>query len=149
VARDLTVAWELLTAVTRARQHLATGRPMIWAKVRLPTAEHFSILNVAADRGPWRDSSLDQTDAVVIRVSIETLLKDGRRLTSCLDVVAGPNRWMVQPYIMLADPAARLVWTGEMIEHDDSAGFSDFVDSAAQNLVNATLGLDFANIDAL
>ncbi|MGA3030716.1 MAG: hypothetical protein ABSE58_08280 [Candidatus Limnocylindrales bacterium] len=149
MARDLTVAWELLMVVTRARQILATARPQIWEKARLPTAEHFTIVKASDDRGPWREWNLNGPEAVVVRVSIETLLTDGRRLASCLDVVAGPTRWLALPYIMLTERVPRLVWAGPTTELDESAGFAGFVDSAANSLVKATVELDFGGVDAL
>lgn len=148
MARDLTVAWELLVAVARARQILATARPQIWQKARLPTAEHLSIVKASADRGPWREWNLSGPESVIVRLSLETLLVDGRRLTSCLDVVTSPTRWLALPYIMLADQPPQLVWAGPTTELDESAGFAGFVDSAASNLVKATLELDFGNVGA-
>lgn len=149
MARDLTVAWELLTAVTRARAVLASVRPMIWEKARLPTAEHFLIVKPSGDRGPLQESSVNGTEAVVMRVSIETLLLDGRRLSSCLDILVSPNRWLAQPYIMLADKASQLVWAGQTTQRADSADAFGFMDSAARSLVDATIGLDFASVAAL
>lgn len=147
MARDLSVAWELLTAVTRARQQLATARPLIWEKARLPTAEHTQIVKASADGGRWRASSAIDADQVIMRVSLETHLGDGRRLTSCLDIVASPRRWVTQPYITLADGTERLLWEGKAAEREDSADFAESVDSAARSLLNATMGLNFADID--
>lgn len=145
MAHDLTAAWEFLTAATRARQRLAVARPLIWDKARLPTAEHVAILrsSAAGDRGrpPGADA-----EVISIRVSLETLLKDGRRLASCVDLVAEPQRWRVRPYIVLGDAAERPLWEGQAIDQEDSTGFADAVDSAAYALLEATLNLDFAAI---
>jgi len=147
MARDLTVAWELLTAVTRARQQLATARPLIWEKARLPTAEHTIIVKASADGNRWRRSDANGTDEVVMRVSLETHLLDGRHLTSCLDIVASPQRWRAQPYITLADGTDQLLWEGQASERDDPADFAESVDSAARSLLRATMALDFTDID--
>jgi hypothetical protein len=147
MARDLTVAWELLTAVTRARQQLAAARPMIWEKARLPTAEHTVIVKASVDGDRWRRSNVNGTDQVVMRVSLETHLADGRRLMSCLDIVASPRRWQAQPYITLADGTERLIWEGQTSEKEDSTNFADSVDSATRSLLDATMDLDFSDID--
>lgn len=147
MARDLAAAWELLTAVTRARQQLAAARPLIWEKARLPTAEHTVIVRASADGDRWRASNVNGTDQVVMRVSLETHLPDGRRLTSCLDIVAGPRHWRAQPYITLADGVEQLIWEGQASERDDPADFAESVDSAARSLLAATMSLDFSDID--
>lgn len=147
MARDLAVAWELLTAVTRARQQLAAARPLIWDKARLPTAEHTVIVKASADGDRWRRSNVNGTDQVVMRVSLETHLKDGRRVMSCLDIVASPRRWQAQPYITLADGTERLIWEGRASEKEDPASFAESVDSAAKSLLDATMDLDFSDID--
>ena len=147
MARDLTVAWELLTAVTRARQHLATARPLIWEKARLPTAEHTVIVKASADGDRWQQPNDNGSDQVVMRVSLETHLADGRRLTSCLDIVASPRHWRAQPYITLADGVERLIWEGQASDKDDPSSFAESVDSAARNLLDATMNLDFSDID--
>jgi hypothetical protein len=146
MARDLTVAWELLTAVTRARAQLASARPMIWEKARLPTSEHTLIVKASAIER-WKHVSINGTDQVVMRVSLETLLKDGRRLASCLDIVASPRHWTAQPYITLADGVNRLIWEGKASEKDDPASFAETVDRAAKSLLDATMKLDFGDID--
>jgi hypothetical protein len=147
MARDLTVAWELLTAVTRARQHLATARPLIWEKAHLPTAEHTIIVKAPADGIRRQESSVNATDQVVMRVSLETHLVDGRRLMSCLDIVASPHRWKAQPYITLADGVERRIWEGQSADKDDPSSFAESVDSAARSLLDATMSLDFSDID--
>jgi hypothetical protein len=147
MARDLTVAWDLLTAVTRARQQLASARPLIWEKARLPTAEHTIIVKASADGDRWKQSGSSGTDQIVMRVSLETLLADGRRLTSCLDIVASPRRWRTQPYITLADGVEKLIWEGQTSEREDPASFAESVDSAAKSLLTATMGLDFSDIE--
>jgi len=147
VARDLTAAWELLTAVTRARQQLATARPLIWEKARLPTAERAVIVKASADGNRWRQSNGNGADQVVMRVSLETHLLDGRCLTSCLDIVASPYRWRAQPYITLVDGTERLLWEGQASERDDPALFAESVDTAARSLLSATMSLDFTDID--
>lgn len=144
MARDLTVAWELLTAVTRARQALASARPLIWERARLPTAEHFLIFKATADRRLLEAGT--GPDEVVVKVSLETHLMDGRRLNSCLDIVASPSRWRALPYITLADGGEHIFWEGPATDRDDAAGFWEFVDTAAQSLLNATMALDFGNI---
>ena len=136
MARDLTAAWEFLNGATRARQRLAAARPLIWDRVRLPTAEHVAILRSApAGAG---------AEVISIRVSLETLLKDGRRLASCVDLVAEPQRWWVRPYIVLGDATERPLWEGQAIDREDSTGFADAVDSAAYAVLEATLNLDLA-----
>jgi hypothetical protein len=146
MARDLAVTWQLLTAVTRARQQLASARPLIWEKARLPTAERMLIVKASAAGERWSRTN-NGSDQVVMRVSLETLLKDGRRLESCLDIVASPQHWTTQPYIMLGDGAQRLIWEGMSSEKDDPAGFDESVDSAARSLLDATMKLDFSDID--
>lgn len=143
MSRELTVAWELLNAVARARQQLATVRPMIWERERLPTAERMVIVKASADGDRWRQS--DGDDRVVIRVSVETHLRDGRRVTSCLDIVATPQRWFAQPYITLAGEKEQLLWEGPRSEQDDPAAFVESVDTAAKNLLDATMGIDFSD----
>jgi hypothetical protein len=147
MARDLSVAWELLTLVTRARQQLATARPLIWEKARLPTSEHTLIVKASAAGERWQSTNENGTDQILMRVSLETLLKDGRRLASCLDIVASPRRWAAQPYITLADGVNRLIWEGKQAEKDDPASFAETVDKAARSLLDATLKLDFGEID--
>jgi hypothetical protein len=147
MARDLTVAWELLTAVMRARQQLSAARPLIWDKAHLPTAERMAIVKASTDGDRWRQSNADGADQVVMRVSLETHLKDGRRVTSCLDIVASPRRWQAQPYIKLTDGIERLIWEGRTSEKEDPARFADSVDSATKSLLDATVALDFTDID--
>lgn len=146
MARDLTAAWEFLTAATRARQRLATARPLIWDRARLPTAEHTAIVRTApaGERG-WPAGGRE-TDQIAIRVSLETVLKDGRRLISCLELAASPRRWRARPYIALGDSAEGPLWEGQAVERDDYTGFADAVDSAAYALLEATTSLDFAAI---
>jgi hypothetical protein len=146
MARDLAAAWEFLTAVTRARQQLALARPLIWEKARLPTSEHTLIIKASAAGERWSRSN-NGSDEVVMRVSLETLLKDGRRLTSYLDIVASPRHWTTQPYIMLGDGDQRLIWEGKASEQEDPASFAESVDSAARSLLDATMKLDFTDID--
>lgn len=136
MARDLTAAWEFLTGATRARQRLAAARPLIWDRARLPTAERIAILR----------SSPADAEVISIRVSLETLLKDGRRLASCVDLLAEPHRWRVRPFIVLGDATERPLWEGQAIDREDSTGFADAVDSAAYAVLEATLNLDFASI---
>jgi hypothetical protein len=147
MARDLTTAWDFLTAVMHARLRLAAARPLIWEKVRLPTAEHMSILRIVPEVNPGRPGNGSDTEHIAIRVTLATHLKDGRRLISCLDVSASPRRWRVQPYITLTEGGDRLLWEGQALERDDSSGFADAVDAAAIGLTDATLSLDFADID--
>lgn len=147
MARDLTAAWEFLTGATRARQRLATARPMIWDRARLPTAEHTTVVRPlpAGDRGPAPGPT--DTDPITIRVSVETHLKDGRRLVSGVDLMAGPRRWRVRPFVALADAPERPLWQGQAIDREDSTGFADLVDSAANAVIEATMSLDFAAIE--
>jgi hypothetical protein len=145
MARDLTAAWEFLTGATRARQRLATARPLIWDKARLPTAEHTAILRTspAGDRAGRPPGAAD-TDVITIRVSLETHLKDGRRLSSCVELVAGPRHWRIWPYIVIQDATEETLWDGQAIDREDSTGFVDAVDSAAYAVLEATMNLDFA-----
>ncbi|MGD0019180.1 MAG: hypothetical protein ABSD62_07985 [Candidatus Limnocylindrales bacterium] len=143
MSRDLTAAWELLNAVTRARQQLASARPMIWERERLPTAERTVIVKASADGDRWRH--VNGGDQIVMRVSVETHLRDGRRLTSCLDIVATPKRWYAQPYITLASDTEQILWEGVRVDRDDPSGFAEHVDSAARNLLDATMGMDFSD----
>jgi hypothetical protein len=145
MSRELTVAFELLNAVTRARQQLSSARPMIWERARLPTAEHTVIVDASADGSRWRRNG--ETDQIVMRVSVETHLMDGRRLTSCLDIVASPNRWRAQPYITLADGIEQTLWEGQTSEREDPVGFVESVDSAAKSLLSATMRLDFDSLE--
>jgi hypothetical protein len=133
MSRDLSPAWELLSVVTRARQHLATARPAIWEKARLPTAERTQIVRSTAAGG----------DQIVMRVALETHLGDGRLVTSCLDIVASPRRWRVQPYITLDNGTEWLVWEGAATERDDSTAFAQAVDSATRSLLSETMNVDF------
>jgi hypothetical protein len=133
MARDLSPAWELLSVVTRARLQLATARPLIWEKARLPTAERTQIVN----------STAGGTDQVLMRVALETHLPDGRLVTSCLDIVASPRRWRAQPYITLNNGTDWLVWEGAATERDDAAAFAQSVDAAARSLLSETMSIDF------
>jgi hypothetical protein len=138
MSRDMTVAWELLTAVERARQQIAKARPQIWERFRLPTAEHTSIGLASADG-----------ERVVLRVSLETHLADGRLAHSCLDVAVGSSRWRVQTYILLTGGAtSTFLWQGQSEERDDTTGFLAMVESVTQGLIQATLSMDFAAITA-
>lgn len=146
MSRDLSVAWELLTAVTRVHRQLAAARPQIWERFRLPTAEHTSIMSV-----PSEPDQLGHTDPagdhVAVRVSLDTHLPDGRLLSSCLDITVGPRRWRTQPYIALSGGAAHtFLWEGQAVERDDTTGFIEMIDSVTQSLLQATLGLDFGAI---
>jgi hypothetical protein len=147
MARDLTVAWEFLTAVARGRQRLASARPVIWEKARLPTAEHTAVLPSFPVGDRLHPATPTETDQIAVRVTLETHLKDGRRVISCLDVVARPKRWRVHPYITLVDRTERSVWQGQPVERDDSTGFADVVDAVAQSLLEATTSLDFGEIE--
>ena len=146
MARDLTAAWDFLTAAARARQRLATARPLIWDKARLPTAEHAVILRTSPAVGRERAPDTAEPEQITIRISLETHLTDGRRLLSCLDLVAGARRWQALSYISLGDAAGQLLWEGQAIDRDDSAGFADAIDAAAYGLLEATMSLDFAAI---
>jgi hypothetical protein len=144
MSRDLSVAWELLAAVASARQQLSSARPRIWEAARLPTAES-AILVKSSDNGRYHSSpAAPSDDEVMMRVSLETHLADGRRVNSCLDIVVGPQRWRAKPYITLAGKASEIIWEGKPSDRDDSSGFSEAVDTATQSLVKATMGLDFA-----
>jgi hypothetical protein len=147
MARELNVAWDFLTAVAHGRQRLAAARPLIWDKARLPTALRIALIAAPLAGDPGQTSASTETDEIAVRVTLETHLKDGRRLVSCLDVIARPRRWLVHPYINLVDGAEHSVWQGQSVERDDSAGFADLVDSAAIRLVEATTGLDFAELE--
>lgn len=68
-------------------------------------------------------------------------------MMSCLDIVASPRRWQAQPYITLADGTERLIWEGQASEKEDPASFAESVDSAAKSLLDATMELDFSDID--
>jgi hypothetical protein len=106
-----------------------------------------SILRIVPEVNPGRPGNGSDTEHIAIRVTLATHLKDGRRLISCLDVSASPRRWRVQPYITLTEGGDRLLWEGQALERDDSSGFADAVDAAAIGLTDATLSLDFADID--
>jgi len=147
MARDLTAAWEFLTAVTRARQRLASARPLICEKARLPTAEHMTILRTVPEVNPSRPGNSSDAEQITIRVSLHTHFPDGRRLISAVDVSAGPRRWRVRPFTALVDSTERLLWEGQTLERDDWSGFADAVDSAANALLETTLRLDFADMD--
>ena len=147
MARELNVAWEFLTGVSRGRQRLATARPLIWEKARLPTAERTALITAPLAGDPGQASSSIETDEITVRVALETHLKDGRRLVSCVDVTARPRRWLVHPYITLLDGAEKSIWQGQSVERDDSTGFADLVDFAAIRLVEATTSLDFAELE--
>jgi hypothetical protein len=140
---EMTAAWQLLTAVARARQQLSSTRPLIWEKARLPTAEHAVIVK-PADVGTSRAGTTGMAAEVVMRLTMEMQLQSGRRLTSCLDVVAAPNRWRARPYIEYGDGTGELVWQGEMVECGDLPDLVDSLDRATQALIAATLDLDFA-----
>jgi hypothetical protein len=143
MSRDLTAAWELLNTVTKARQQLSSARHLIWDRERLPTAERTVIVKASADGDRWRE--VGGEDQVILRIIIETHLKDGRRLTSCLDIVATPKRWFAQPYITLAGDEEKILWEGIRAERDDPAGFAEQLHSAARDLLEATLGMNFSN----
>ncbi len=147
MAQDLTVAWEFVAAVARGRQRLAAARPLIWEAARLPTAEHTTVVASPPVGNLGRPAGSAETDQIAIRLTLETHLKNGRRLVSTLDVAARPRRWRVYPFITLVDGPEQAVWQGQAIERDDSPGFADLVDSAAQSLLEATLALDFAELD--
>jgi len=142
---EMTAAWQLLTAVARARQQLSATRPLIWERARLPTAEHAVIVR-PTDVGAPRAGATSMAAEVVMRLTLETHLADGRRLTSCLDVVAAPNRWRARPYIELGNGPGELIWQGEVVECGDLPDLVDALDRATQALVTATLGLDFATL---
>ena len=146
MTRDLTAAWDFLVGATHARQRLATARPLIWEKARLPTAERTFVLRGSPGGGRERPPDEEDADFITIRISIETLLPDGRRLDSCVDLVAGPRRWLVRPYIAFGDALEQPLWEGQVIDRDDPTGFADAVDAAAQALLEATMSLDFAAI---
>jgi hypothetical protein len=139
--RDLTAAWELLNAVARARQQLSSARPLIWERERLPTAERWAIVKAGGGGDRWLQPA--GVEQVVLRVSLETHLADGRHVTSCLDIVATPKRWFTQPYITLAGATERLLWEGSRSARDDPSGFADQVDDAARELLDATMKIDF------
>jgi hypothetical protein len=142
---EMTAAWQLLTAVARARQQLSSTRPLIWERARLPTAEHAVIVR-PTDGGAPRAGASGMAAEVVMRLTLETHLANGRRLTSCLDVVAAPNRWRASPYIELADGSGELVWQGQIVECDDLIALVDALDKATQALISATLEVDFASL---
>ena len=147
MARDLTAAWEFLSGATRARQRLATARPLIWDRARLPTAEHTTILRTSPSDDRGQTPAAADIDPITIRVSIETHLKDGRRLVSCVELVAGPRQWRVRPYVALTDAIDRPLWEGQAVDREDSTGFAEVADSAAYAVIEATLNLDFAAIE--
>jgi hypothetical protein len=143
MSRELDVAWELLDAVTRARQQLAAARPMIWEKARLPTAEHTVVLRATSNGGRWLPAA--DGDKFVIRVSVEAHLLDGRRLTSCLDIIVSSQRWSVQPYLVLTDGRETVLWEGPVDERYDTFGFLESVDAATKSLLRATMRIDFTD----
>jgi hypothetical protein len=141
MSRELIVAWEVLDAVTRARQQLAAARPMIWERSHLPTAEHTIVLRATTEGSRWRPSADGNT--FVIRVSVEVHLPDARRLTSCLDVIVAPDRLSVHPYITLTDGREALLWDGASDERHDTIGLLETVDAAARSLLRATMRVDY------
>ena len=148
MSRDLSVAWELLTAVTRVHKQLAAARPQIWERFRLPTAEHTTIVSV-----PSEPDQLGRTDPsgdhVAVRISLDTHLPDGRLLSSCLDITVSAHRWRTQPYIALSGGATTtFLWQGQAVERDDTTGFVEMIDSVTQSLLRATMGMDFGAIVA-
>jgi hypothetical protein len=143
---EMTAAWQLLTAVARARHQLSATRPQIWERARLPTAEHAVIVRPA--EGAPRAGAASMAAEVVMRLTLEMHLQSGRRLTSCLDVVAAPNRWRATPYIEYEDGTGELVWQGQMVECGDLPELVDALDRATQSLIEATLSLDFAALAA-
>jgi hypothetical protein len=48
---------------------------------------------------------------------------------------------------MLGDGVQRLIWEGKASEQEDPASFAESVDSAARSLLDATMKLDFGEID--
>lgn len=137
---EMMAAWQLLTAVARARQQLSSTRPVIWQRARLPTADHAVIL-------PPAETPAGAADQVVVRVSLETHLPDGRRVISCLDVTAKPDTWRVRPYIELSDRQNQLIWDGQFVESANPKELAGLLDRATQALISATLGLDFATFE--
>jgi hypothetical protein len=143
MSRDLSVAWELLTTIEHARQQLSAARHQIWDKARLPTAEHTSLTSVSADGGRWGQWNVG-AEHILVRLSLETQLPDGRRLTSRLDVVTGPRRWLVWPYIILVGGNEERIWEGALSDREDPSGFAGYVDAATASLLAATMNVDFA-----
>jgi hypothetical protein len=146
LASDLSAAWEFLAGVTRARQRLATARHLIWERANLPTAEH-TVVGGSPAHADERPPESDATDPIAVIVSVETLLKDGRRLVTCVELTAGPRLWRIRPYVALADATDRPIWEGQAMDRDDSAGFADMADAAASAVVEATLSVDFSAIE--
>ncbi len=140
MSRDLTVAWELLTAIAVVQQRLATVRPFIWERTRLATAEHTLIVRANVDGDTWRPS--DEGDHVVVEVSVETRLPDGRTVGSYIEIVAGREHWRVHPYIGV-DGGVETLWELPAAERDEVTAFLESVELASRHLVSATIRVDF------
>jgi hypothetical protein len=55
------------------------------------------------------------------------------------------KRWFAQPYITLAGDDEKILWEGIRAERDDPAAFAEQPHSAARDLLEATLGMNFSN----
>ena len=139
--REMVMTWELLDAITRARQQLAAARPMIWERCHMPTAEHTAILRVVTDGAHWRPAA--DGDRFLIRVWIEVVMPDARHMSSCLDFVVAPDTFSIRPYISLVDGREHLLWDGAPEVRHDTQGLLELVDFAARNLLRATMRVDF------
>ena len=63
-----------------------------------------------------------------------------------MELTAGPRNWRVRPYVAFADATERPLWEGQAADREDSSGFADMADAAANAALEATMSLDFAAI---
>lgn len=159
MSREMTVSYELLTAIADVQKHLAGIRPFIWERARLATAERTTIARASIERPiigiiggeivhgegyTWHSD--DNGGNVVVEVSVMTRLRDGRSVSSVISMVTGPDRWRVHPFIQLEDDGTSILWEGASLERDDPASFRECLDAASKALVNQTIRLDFSTL---
>lgn len=146
MADQLNGAWDLLSAIALIQERLRALRPFIWERTHLATAEHTQITRAEVNGSAWRPT--DDGDHIAVEVSVETRYRDGRYVTSYLEIVAKPHEWQVKPYIGFMDRTERVLWEGPTSRPHDLPGFLEAIDAATKNLVNATVRLDFDKVAA-
>jgi hypothetical protein len=132
--------WDVLAAVSAARDELRAIRSEVWSRALLSSKEVLHVDRVRVDGRGW---SPDPTgDVVVTEAAIVTTMPDGHDIDSVVTLLLSRDRWQVQSEVTVLNDAVTVVWEGPIASGTVRTDLAPALLAAARQIVASTLALD-------